>query len=145
MKFSKFTLLALSIFISNLVFGQQNTKIFCKIKNKDFFTILYSGKSDLIKDTEWEQELSFVDSISTYSLDIKNPTVVRITYDFRYFELYVEPGDSIVMSFDGQTYPTQIDFSGKGAVHNRYLHEFKETFLQNSNKNVVKKCAYHHR
>ena len=141
MKFSKLTLLALSIFMSNLVFGQQNTKIFCKIKNKDFPTILYSGKSDLIKDTEWEQELAFVDSISTYSLDIKNPTVVRVTYDYRYFELYVAPGDSIVMSFDGQTYPTQIDFSGKGAVHNRYLHEFKETFLQNSNKNVVKKMC----
>ena len=143
MQFSKLTFLALSLFVSNIVFGQQNTKITCKISNRDFPTLLFSGKSDFIKDLEWEKEISFdqISNSSVFSLDIATPTVVRITYDYRYFEAFLMPGDSLSMSFDGQTYPTQIDFSGKGAVHNRYLHEFKETFLQNSEKNVVKKMC----
>ena len=138
------SILYLLVTNSNL-FAQNNTFLSCKILNKQFSKIIFSGKDDVIKDNEWTQEytLDAATNRINYALNIQTPTLVRITYDDRYFEVFVESGDSLSLTFDGETYPNNISFEGKKTAvnHNTYLHEFTKKFVIYSNKNVINKMC----
>ena len=148
MVFSKQTLLLVGIYLlvtNNNLFAQNNTFISCKISHQQFNKILFSGKDDVIKDNEWTQEyaLSGENNSVLHGLSLTEANMVRITYDARYFEIYVEPGDTLSLSFDGEIYPSDIIFTGKKSCvnHNLYLHEFYKFSLPYSNKNVVNKMC----
>ncbi len=125
-------------------YANDTIQIICHLKKAEYNTILFSGISDVVKETEWEKEYTFpIDSnvTVTHKMYRTSPSVVRITFDYRYFEVYVLPGDSLVMTMDGQIYPSVVTFSGKGAAQNRYLHQFRETFLPFSNKAIEKQMC----
>ncbi len=124
---------------THLIASTDSTKISCKIHRLEYFTVSFSGVQDVVKETEWEKEYKMDSSgFAIHTLQIQEPTLLRLTYDYRYFEAYLIPGDSLHLDFDGQTYPTTIDFSGRGKEHNLYLHAYREQFLAQSRKNVIK-------
>lgn len=148
MPFTKQTLLIIFIqllIINSYLFAQNNTFLSCKISHQQSSKILFSGKDDVIKDDEWKQEYTLIGENNTifHGLNLKEASIVRVTYDARYFEVFVEPGDTLSLSFDGEIYPSDIIFTGKKSCvnHNSYLHEFYKNFLPYSNKKVINKMC----
>jgi thiol-disulfide isomerase/thioredoxin len=96
--------------------------------------------------TTMTDELSNVDKTETLlkrseqefyvNLDLSAPTTAKLNYDGRYFELYVEPGDDLYMSFEGSKFPASLLFTGKGTEHNTYLLKFRDAF-NGSRDNVL--------
>jgi peroxiredoxin len=143
--FLRFCLVAfLLVSFQSINYANDTIQITCHLRKVEYNAILFSGVSEVVKNTEWEKEYAFpIDSnvTVTHKIFSTSPIVIRVTYDYRYFEVYAMPGDSLVMMMDGQIYPSEVTFSGKGAAQNRYLHQFRETFLAFSNKAIEKQMC----
>ena len=141
MIFLKKMSLILLIGLGNYVwaFGENPVKITCKIKNQLDTTVLFSYSIGLLKPIMKDSFVQISNKKAIFYLDINRPTTVRVTHDFRYFDVYCEAGDSINLTFDAQIYPTEIDFSGIGATHNKLLHSLRQNFVPISNKVLLNK------
>ena len=70
------------------------------------------------------------------SFQINEPTTIMLSYGLETFELFVNPGDNILATFEGARFLKTLYFSGQGSIHNNYLKSFRQTFLE-TNDNVV--------
>ena len=69
-----------------------------------------------------------------YELEINEPVSARLIYDKQDTRLYLEPGDTLFVSFNGNHMFQSLLFTGKGASHNNYLLEIERAFdLWNDN------------
>jgi peroxiredoxin len=122
-----------SIFSSNVV-------ITCNIQNQLDSSVTFSYTVGLLKPIIKDTIIGIKnDKTASFALEITQPTTIRVIHDYRYFDVYCEPGDAINLSFDAQIYPTEITFSGNGAVHNKLLHSLRQNFVPVSNKLLLNK------
>jgi hypothetical protein len=114
-------------------------KIFCHVQNQVDSAVRFSYFSGMLKPTETELTKNIYNKEVSFLVESDKPMSIRVEHDFRYFELFCEPGDSIVMDFNAEIYPTEITFSGQGALHNSLLHQYRQQFIPLSNKVVIRK------
>lgn len=70
----------------------------------------------------------------TSSFDLDRNRIVTVNYKDQSLKIYVEPGDSIDLSFQTSAAPK---ISGRGAVHNQFLLKFNDQFKDDFNKTVM--------
>lgn len=123
-----------------LVFATNPITIVCTVQNQLENTVTFSYSLGLLKPITKDSAVSIQkDKTATFYFLNNQPTTIRVTHDFRYFDVYCEPGDSINLNFDAQIYPTEIAFTGTGAVHNKLLHSLRQNFVIISNKILLNK------
>jgi peroxiredoxin len=137
--------LAIAILVAllptTLLWSQKTTYINCQIKNLADKSVMFTTAEGIFKTNLVDTVCKIVDKKVSYSTSILSPTTVRVTHDFRYFDVYCEPGDTINLAFDADIYPTEINFTGTphAAAHNRMLHALRQQFLYASNKIILEK------
>lgn len=121
-----------------MLFAGQYTRLSVKVidAKPDINPTLAMYKNDL---NETEVTLSIIgQSTHDYYSEIflEAPTIVKLKYDNRSFDLYIEPGDDLNLSFEATKFPFSLFFLGKGAEHNSYLVKFREKFY-NQRDNIL--------
>lgn len=146
--FSKnFTHIAIAIttqlFIINTVFGGVDTpaKITCTLLKTNDNILIFNTINDIVRETEDQQEfkVSKSEKVVQGIFLINEPTTVRITYDTRSFECYIEPGQHLKLSFEENSFPNKITFEGDGAAHNTYLQKAANHFQKYNNKLIQRR------
>lgn len=68
---------------------------------------------------------SDIDSKGKFKLEIEaiEPIEVLLIYGGQSAEMWIEPGFSLALSFDGSDFENTLKFKGKGATENTFLHE----------------------
>jgi len=61
-------------------------------------------------------------------LELTEPEKVEVTYKGLRFELFLEPGEKIELSFDAENIDQSMTFKGSSADTNRYLYEMNNTY-----------------
>ena len=106
----------------------------------------YSGKpielilySDPITYREMHYRFT-VNSSGSFVLPVElaRPTIGKLVYGDRHIEVYLEPGDRLAVSFDGNSFGNTIRFSGTGGVHNNFLRDLRSRFA-NADEQARKK------
>jgi peroxiredoxin len=97
--------------------------------------------TDIIKETEKVEEfaISKDNPLVRASFQIDEPTLVRIVYDTRSFDCYLEPGQQLQLFFEGNSFPQKIQFAGDGAAENTYLQKAMVQFQKISQRNIQRK------
>ena len=132
----KYYLIFCLLCINSSVFAAEKKRItvICTVNNQIDKKVTFSQTSGLFEKIQTDSVKSIINHIATFQIDADEPQSIKITHDFRSFELYCEPNDSILLSFDAVTYPYQIAFSGQGALHNTVLHQIRQDFANYSQK-----------
>lgn len=92
---------------------------------------------DDLNDTQKDEVLNLrTEQEFTTSFVLENPTPVTVKYDGATFELYMEPGDDLFVSFEAPKFPESMLFMGKGTEHNNYLLKFRTKFA-NTKDNIL--------
>lgn len=133
---------ALSVCNSALAGAKLPAKITCQFQHaKEAKSLYFRVINDIIQESETitEFNISKQQSNAIFQLDIENPTVVRLTYDTRSIECYVEPGNQITITADALAFPELIRFEGDGLAHNQYLHKAFLLTQKSSNKLIRQK------
>jgi thiol-disulfide isomerase/thioredoxin len=118
-------------------------------KTATLYGTIEKGNGDLvtlIKNTWYLDKYSEAQTAtikeSKYSLTmaLDHSRLLKLSLKNKFVFLYVEPGDSINVSFDALTFPSGIKFSGKGGANNSFLIQFNETFKIATDKNALTVC-----
>ncbi|MFK8104320.1 MAG: TlpA family protein disulfide reductase [Saprospiraceae bacterium] len=108
---------------------QKKTSIRGKVKEATQTHVSLSFYRDYISldEASFQIPIDLTDSFAM-SVMLAEPTICVLSYNQVSIELFLEPGDDLVLDFlDYQ--PTQtIQFSGKGAKNNTFFHLFQEKF-----------------
>lgn len=120
------------------MFAGQYTRISLKVidAKPEIIPALTMYKNDL---SEVETNLTlFEQSPQNYygEIFLETPTIIKLKYDNRSFDLYIEPGDDLTLSFEAAKFPSSLFFLGKGTEHNTYLVRFREKFY-NQRDNIL--------
>jgi thiol-disulfide isomerase/thioredoxin len=120
------------------MFAGQYTRLSLKVidPKQDIVPSLAIYKNDL---SEAETTLTLLGQSPQdfyCELFLEAPTIIKLKYDSRIFELYIEPGDDLGLSFEAAKFPFSLFFIGKGAEHNTYLVKFREKFY-NQRDNIL--------
>ena len=124
--------------LSTLVWAGQITRLTCRVIDpKPDISLNISSLKDDFGEAE-KIETLLLRSEQEYYLEtyLESPKVFNLQYDGRSFELYVEPGDDLSMSFEANKFPISLLFMGKGTEHNAYLAKFREKF-SSSRDNIL--------
>ncbi len=121
--------------------ASPTTKITCNIFKPTANVVAFSLVNDIVKETELREEIELQKGQKTLEkqFQIDEPTLIRVTYDTRSFECYVEPGNQLHLFFEGDKFPQQIDFEGNAAIHNTYLHQITTQFQKYNQKLLNRK------
>lgn len=142
MPYKKIVLFLLMVLSKQYAYTQttQQNQIFisCDVKNPidDFTTFSYSQGIFYPTWKDFAIKPSGEKNLCLFSTELTEPTQIRITHDYRYFELYCEPGDTMNLRFNAENYPTKIHFFGNRAAENTFLHAFRNEFIAYSVKEI---------
>lgn len=116
-------------------------KITCTLTKTDDNVLIFNTINDIVKESEEKQEFKVnkSDRVVQGIFPINEPTNVRITYDTRSFDCYLEPGQHLKLSFDGNSFPNKITFEGDGAAHNIYLQKATNHFQKYNNRLIQRR------
>lgn len=70
----------------------------------------------------------------SFNFPLSRSHKVLIKYARNYAEVYAEPGDSIHIDFDANSFQYTMKFSGKGGKNNIFYQNFKRQFPEETNK-----------
>ena len=92
--------------------------------------------TDLILKKTDHREFAVNGSAINATFNITEPTTIQLAYGLDKFDMYVEPGDDLLVSFDGVKFLPTLFFNGKGSIHNNYLKQWRIEFKE-TNDNVI--------
>ncbi|MEM9822743.1 MAG: redoxin family protein, partial [Bacteroidota bacterium] len=75
------------------------------------------------------------------SFQLVEATTAIFSYRGQSIPLYIEPGDSLFLQFDGNAFPQNLTFAGTGSAHNNYLRDFNHQFTQWDEANLLYEMA----
>jgi hypothetical protein len=140
MHITKIMGIAALLFFSSCLHAQNKTIIItCQIKTPMDTMVMFSYSTGFFKPIIVDSIKPVINKASAFKTRSDKPMSIKVFHDFRYFEVYCEPGDSIHLNFDAEIYPTEITFTGIGGVHNRLLHQYREAFVTISKKLLTQK------
>jgi peroxiredoxin len=121
-------LLLAALLVANYTFGQGKAIITGKITNplSDEITVV-TYPNPLIPQ---EKETTVVLSGNSFKLEVTvtEPTLAELVHDNEVVPVYLEPGYSLEVSFNGDKFLKTIKFEGKGANENNYLAQYTRRF-----------------
>lgn len=110
-------------------FSQGEVIVAGTIKHSDFFLVNITFFKDYLQQEE-EFVGGILDESESFSTQFKipRPSLIRLEHGNSKIELYLEPGDSIHVSFDNWNMKNTLIISGTKRVkqQNRYLHDLKK-------------------
>jgi peroxiredoxin len=128
MKRIQLLLLLAALLLVNYTFGQGKAIITGKITNplSDEITVI-TYPNPLIPE---EKETTVALNGNTFKLEIPvtETTLAELVHDNEVVPVYLEPGYSLTLSFNGDKFLKTIKFEGKGANENNYLAQYTRRF-----------------
>ncbi len=133
------TFLLFSFSIFTAAAEKKQIIIVCQINNQVENTVSFSQINGLLEKQEVDSLKKIVNKIVTLQLELSEPKNIKITHNFRSFELYCEPNDSLFLTIDAVTFPYGTTFLGRGALHNSFLQQMRQDFSVYSQKWLLSK------
>ncbi|MBC5774610.1 TlpA family protein disulfide reductase [Pontibacter sp. KCTC 32443] len=128
MKRIQLLLLLAAMLLVNYTFGQGKAIITGKITNplSDEITVI-TYPNPLIPE---EKEITVELTGNTFKLEIPvtETTLAELVHDNEVVPVYLEPGYTLNLSFNGDKFLKTIKFEGKGANENNYLAQYTRRF-----------------
>lgn len=128
MKRIQLLLLLAALLLANHLFGQNKVIITGKITNplSDDITVV-TYPNPLIPE---EKETTVALSGNTFKLEVPvtEATLAELVHGNEVVPVYLEPGYSLELSFNGDKFLKSIKFEGKGANENNYLAQYTRRF-----------------
>ncbi len=143
--FQRAFLLCILVGCSHFLFSQKNTsiRITCQVKNAVDTNVTFITTEGILQPQETEKNIRLNPQKNAEFIaeNVTEAQIIRLSYDFRYYEIYCEPNDSIHLVFDGEIYPTEINFSGtpSAVANNTLLHALRQSFVRLSHKALIAK------
>jgi len=102
--------------------NQKNISILGTVQDASHYSIFLKYVKNEISNKEESFEMPVLKD-GSFGIDFHliKPTVVTISYASQSFELYIEPGDDMVMVFNASDILNTIKITGRGSAHNNYL------------------------
>jgi peroxiredoxin len=115
-------------FITSLLAqGVPTTRLSVKVNNPKENRIAFLRQVNFLDEVEEKNNFYFTNGNSfSQSWIAPDPFVVAILYNDRKFNVFLEPGDNLQITFEGDNFPLSMSFQGKGAEHNAFLRRFEE-------------------
>jgi thiol-disulfide isomerase/thioredoxin len=119
--------------MNTLVWAGQTTRLTIRVidPKPDAQVGVSTYQSDLSEVEKEEQLVLLKDQEFYVETFLESPQVFKLKYDGRSFDLYLEPGDDLTLSFEANKFPSSLYFLGKGTEHNTYLVKYREKFNNN--------------
>ncbi len=115
---------------SKYVLGvQKETQITGEVKNPyEYSVTLRFYKNEVsFEPEEFSLPLNHLNKFDL-AFTLTEPVVAKLIYGEEEAEMFLEPGDDLNISFDGNAFNSSLAFSGKGAIHSIFLNSFNATF-----------------
>jgi thiol-disulfide isomerase/thioredoxin len=77
---------------------------------------------------DYKQSLNPAQNSFCFEISLSEPTYGQFWVDGQYLDIYIEPGDSIILWADGNHLFYSARFYGRGGLHNNYLIEQRRQF-----------------
>lgn len=122
---------------STLLIGQNQTYISGKVTNAK------AGEEVKVQIDRWyvgdereEHTAQLKNGQYTIAFDLTDNRFIDVSFKGPKVPFYIEPGDSLVINFDGKTFPKNVELTGEDAIHNDFLTAFNEEFKEWTNESM---------
>ena len=116
------TLLFILAFSYQLGYAQKEAIIIGKIENPPTPNVFVEYKKNLFTLEQGTYEASVdLNNLFGIRINLTEPRTVIFKYQNEKIRLFLAPGDTLKMLFDGKNMSSSLIFEGKNAVANRYL------------------------
>ena len=112
---------------------KRNVQVIGSIQNDDQTSL---SIVDYFGTSEWTTDLDVQDGAFELYLPLDNPSLKRLTYGSAWKDLYLEPGQTVEITFDAQSFDSTFRFTGTLATENSLLDSVA-TRLQNVDYSFV--------
>lgn len=129
--------LLLSVLFSLTVNAQSNVSVHCRLNGSVADTVSIKTSVSYLDEFERVYKSSVVSNECGFTLSISGPTPLNLKAGKQSVVLFVEPGDDLEVSVEGDSLTGAIAFSGKGAERNTFLLSFLKAFEADFNKEKV--------
>jgi hypothetical protein len=118
MRLNHILFIAVMLCLGNLGYTQnKKITISCNVSNPIERQVTFIVSKGIFRPIEIDSSLALSSNNTVkFIYEVTGTTRVKVYHDYRYFEVYCEPNDSIHLKFDAEIYPTSIEFSGRDTV-----------------------------
>jgi thiol-disulfide isomerase/thioredoxin len=126
----------IALFVLHSIAGYSNNQVtvFGKVTNAGIEPVIITNNMYYIGKTTEVYKAPLKDNNYSISFNLDHNRVLTFSYKEKTTYLYLEPGDSINVSFDGNSILETLHFTGKGGDNNTILYKFNETFKNEFDK-----------
>ena len=137
-KTSKHTLLFILAFSYQLGYAQKEAIIIGKIENPPTPNVFVEYKKNLFTLEQGTYEAAVdLNNLFGIRINLTEPRTVIFKYQNEKIRLFLAPGDTLKMLFDGKNMSSSLTFEGKNAAANRYLLSVSKRFEDFTDENAV--------
>lgn len=128
-KLSKLYLFLLLTFLSAMGLAQKEAIVMGKIDNPLSYNIFVEYKKNLFTLDEAVYESTVdLNSLFGFKINLTQPQTIVLNYLNEKIRLFVSPGDTLILTFDGNSMMSSLRFEGKNAAANRFLFQADKRF-----------------
>ena len=132
------TLLFILIFSYQLGYAQKEAIIMGKIENAPTPNIFVEYKKNLFTLEQGTYEASVdLNNLFGIRINLTEPRTIIFKYQNEKIRLFLSPGDTLKMLFDGKNMSSSLTFEGKNAAANQYLLSVSKRFEDFIDENAV--------
>jgi len=121
--------------------AQSNVNIHCRFISAAADSCIMIPAQYFIDEYEKPYSAVIKSNECDFHFELLQPTVAQFIYNHQSVHVFLEPGDEMQWTINGDSLQNAISFSGKGAVHNTFLLSFYELFKNDFDKEEVTKTV----
>ena len=120
--------------LTTAMYGQETAVITGTVKDAIFKEIELEIDNQYINNTTKKHRADIEGEYFRFEITLAEARLVTIKYLRQAGEIYVEPGDTLHIDSDANSFQYAFKFSGKGAANNVMLRQFRKTFPEETNQ-----------
>lgn len=111
-----------------LIFAQANALVMGKIENRGLVKTMDLNVNLKYIDGSYITYTSKIleDNTFAFAVELQEPQLVTLTYSRNPGAFYLEPGDTVIINCDGNSFQYSFEFSGRGQANNEFYADFSE-------------------
>lgn len=117
--------------------AQSNVNIHCRFTAAAVDSCIMIPAQYFIDEYEKAYRARISINESDFHFTVLQPTAGKFIYNHQSISVFLEPGDQMQWTINGETLQNAVSFSGKGALHNEFLLAFYKIFMDDFDKEAI--------
>jgi hypothetical protein len=123
-------ILSLIIFCYTMSSTRAQVLLKCYVKNPISPQISFSYQKNILQPITIDSSKTLsANNIATLSLSKEQPTTITIHYNSQRYEVYCEPNADLSVTFEGETFPLNVQFNGSQLLENNILYKIRSAYF----------------